>query len=539
VAREATARARATLPADMDVDNQVTSTVAGDDLLAVVRIEATPGLDQEAGLAMMASSQADDDDAQGRVAARLEDRRALALDRTQQIAGLLGIPQAIDGAEGSAAWKLPSMPLPESSVPLLSSDVVFGVSLLGPKPELCVFVYPPEPGCLGPLGIGESHFPGTRIVHVTPRTVPYETAGEVAPADVEITLSVIHRNIRQLAVPYVLSIFVSGVLSVGGESLAIPCIRVVVRSKGFIPWGSSLLPSEVEGVPVDVIEGPLFLPQGYEANNAERPSDAGEVFSGTHIKVLNGKKTVKGGRGTFGAVVRDRTSGERRGLTCAHVLDPPPLTGASRINFKTLKVVREDQSVTIGISIEGWKDGYELETDPNFRFSVDCGTFSLDEASFRVSSQLNVEGLREVWKECLPFPVPTLQRFTGNRFSLIDCPVFKHGATSGITIGKVATLGIVVQNHSLSCPPRNLKLDGGYSRVFTAKCFESLFIESENPTEELFSERGDSGSLVFLQNGTIVGMIFAGSNEQASPPFYSAASHIKDVEAVLHADLVF
>jgi hypothetical protein len=518
----------------MDVDNEIATTVAGDDSLAVVRIEATPGLDQEAGFAVnpqsVASSQADDDDSQGGIAARLEDRRGVNMSQPHRTTRRDQAATLLARAFGPGQLKLrvedqctfwPSVVCDLKGFDQLGQVVRESVIKYGEKAvgtyvgcdvrtgDVAIYSHHPYDE-LGPF-LNDDLLP----IHLTSAQAPTSDNTVVMTADDhETLLEAIHHNIDDLLAPNTIAIYPSACVFVKGVPHAEPCICVVVWAKGIVSIGSWVLPTVVDGIRVDVIEGLPFLRQvEYDPLSAEGACDiSGSLFPGSGLvsTASRGLTSI----GTFASILE--RNGLPFGLTAGHVL------GAEESHVYTQFDYDRRVKTVVGVVAECRKGTRQIGRVPAF---VDCGWFKLkDEAN--IATCLN-PSLAESWRTLTgETSLPTLSSGKGrtllpscSRGASASAIVYKHGRTSGLTDG-------IVQ-HSGVC-----QLSDGYfsHRGMKVHVSEALFVNKRS--FDRFSEGGDSGALVFKRSGQIVGMAFAGNES------FTVASFIEDIEAVFGGQLV-
>lgn len=94
--------------------------------------------------------------------------------------------------------------------------------------------------------------------------------------------------------------------------------------------------------------------------------------------------------------------------------------------------------------------------------------------------------------------------------------VFKHGLGSGLTDGIVCLSGV------------SQTQDAESGHIYVS---EALFVA--NKTFAQFSEKGDSGALVFTESGNVVGMVTSANAD------YSVVVFAEDIESALDVELVF
>ncbi|WP_031516426.1 hypothetical protein [Desulfofalx alkaliphila] len=262
---------------------------------------------------------------------------------------------------------------------------------------------------------------------------------------------------------------------------------------------SHLVPSRLEGVDTDVIEvGQIKMLS--DRNKELRPALPG--CSIAHYRVT---------AGTFGAVVRDRRTGERLILSNNHVL-------ANSSNGYDGRCAIGDAILQPG-SYDGGDDRHRIATLARFvpinRGSEEKQATCALARSFSTLTSALVGVLRPNYRIKVYKSV--------NQPNTVDCAVArpdrpdvigseimglgtvqgvadvkpgmtvkKSGRTTGVSRGTVKTIGTSLK----------VQMDGGKESV--------LF--TDQITADLGSKGGDSGSLVLTEDNYAVGLLFAGSD---------------------------
>ncbi|MDI6870459.1 MAG: hypothetical protein QME79_03700 [Bacillota bacterium] len=290
------------------------------------------------------------------------------------------------------------------------------------------------------------------------------------------------RREELFALPNVVGVAV-GYKRRGGAVTDQPSVVVLVRKK--VPLAQlapdEVIPSEVEGVPTDVVEvGDLkaleALPEepDPEAHRRKlRPARPG--ISIGHFRVT---------AGTLGAVVYDRESGEPLILSNNHVL-------ANSQTPRGRRAAIGDPVYQPG-PYDGGTAADTLATLHRYvplRFPTRRPAAASRSAAPALN-QVDAAVARPLSPELLRPEILGLGQLTGTAAAELEMPVRKSGRTTGCTNGKVTAL--------------HATLRVGYGEGRTATFVDQIVLEP-------MSQGGDSGSLVIDAAGRAVGLLFAGS----------------------------
>lgn len=314
---------------------------------------------------------------------------------------------------------------------------------------------------------------------------------------------------RILDKPNVVGIGV-GYKQVGGLLTDQISIVVLVRNK--VPSAGlsagDMVPAQVDSVPTDVVEVGVIRAQQARTDRW-RPAPGGVSIA--HYKVT---------AGTLGAVVRDRTSGQRLILSNNHVmansndampgdpiLQPGPVDGGRQPGDV---IARLERFIPITYSVSpgtcSVADAYAMLGNLAARLvgsSHRLATFQTHaEETNEVDAALaRPENDADVLDEILE-----IGTVAGSVDPALGMPVTKSGRTTGLTTGTITVLEATV--------------DVSYGSGQTAR-----FVNQAVTTP--MSEGGDSGSLVVsVETQQATGLLFAGSSQ---------ATVINPIRAVLDA----
>lgn len=211
-----------------------------------------------------------------------------------------------------------------------------------------------------------------------------------------------------------------------------------------------MIPKEISGIPTDVIEHSFSI----ECNTVNPKERQQELLGGIEIK--NSK--LNGNQGTLGCIVQHH--GEYYGLSCHHVIFGPNHNG---INGSIYQPSNVRNSIGVAEDIESSYDQF-----------YDCAIFKLINRNPAPNTGMN--------SEC--------GVLTGNKNPVVDDIVYKFGATTQRTVGKIISVGT----------------DNKFS------------ISNINNEDEPLSEKGDSGAVWYTKVGnTIRGVgLHLGKNESGT-----------------------
>jgi hypothetical protein len=305
----------------------------------------------------------------------------------------------------------------------------------------------------------------------------------VAPDDPRVrrALEAKRGNIVRLrAYPHVTGVGV-GFKEVGGSRTDQVAVRVYVDRKvprAELPEGE-LLPEEINGVPVDVIEASFEVHGGPAPPTGHRQRHA-PMLGGISVGNLG-----LGGSGTLGGSVFDRRTGRDLILSNWHVI------------CGSLSCAAGERIIQPGTG--GGDTGTAADVVARLhRFVI----------SNRVDAAVALlTGHRFLRRDLL-----NLGSYAGTAGPVLGAQVRKSGRTTGVTSAEVTDVSASVNV-------------GGYPQG-TLAFDDQIVIEDGNP-----SAPGDSGSLWIDQRRRVVGLNFAGSTGRA------IANPIADVIAALSIDI--
>ena len=280
-----------------------------------------------------------------------------------------------------------------------------------------------------------------------------------------------------------------GYKEVGGQRTDQVAIRVLVeRKRDRVPEGQ-MVPVEIDGVVTDVIER-VYVPQ-----IAVQELDVSAQADTTHYASLQGgismgpSRAINGSifAGTLGAVVIDNANNQHAALTNFHVAAVDTswhvgdrMVAPSRIDTGT--VPADEFGAIVRATLSGAVDGAVI--------SIDAGR----------ANQCSVVEIGQV---------------RGVRTATMGMAVRKRGRTTGLTFGTVDGIaGSVIVNYG----------DGIGTRTLT----NQISIATDTARNPLFSDHGDSGSVIVDDAGFVVGLLFAGAGSS------TAANQITDVQSELN-----
>ncbi len=284
---------------------------------------------------------------------------------------------------------------------------------------------------------------------------------------------------RYLAQPGVTGIDV-GYKFVGGVKTDEVAIRIHVASKRRSVPKAQLVPAEIDGAVTDVLE------RTYELQVAQRDVGVGLLADTVHYTTLEGgisigPSRVVGGSifaGTLGAIVIDNVTNQRAALTNFHVacVDSTWAVGDRQVQpsrIDTGSVPADEFGAILRATLSAEVDGSVL--------SIDSGRTSSGD-------------------------VVDIGNVRGTTPATLGAVVRKRGRTTGLTHGSVDGLGASV----------NIDYGDGIGvRTLT----NQISIATDTTQNPLFSDHGDSGSVVIDANGFVIGLLFAGggTNTLANP----------------------
>lgn len=282
-----------------------------------------------------------------------------------------------------------------------------------------------------------------------------------------------------LALPGVTAVDI-GYKEVGGELTGQLAIRVHVAQKKARVANAEKVPTEIEGVVTDVLQ------RVYEPQVASLAVDAGALADTTHYTSLQGgismgPSRVIGGfifAGTLGAIVIDNANNQHAALTNFHVAC---VDSTWHVGDRMVQPSRIDTGVPPG-------DEFGAIVRATLSMNIDGALVSIDPGHANVCTIAEIGSVK------------------GTRTATLGMAVRKRGRTTGLTYGSVDGLNSTV----------NVDYGDGIG-VHTLS--NQISIRTDTSHNPLFSDHGDSGSVIVDGDGYVVGLLFAGSgsNTVANP----------------------
>jgi len=263
-----------------------------------------------------------------------------------------------------------------------------------------------------------------------------------------------------------------GYKEVGGERTDQVAIRVhVARKTDDIPH-EERIPEQIEGAVTDVVE------RRYELHVASLELDVSAQADTTHYATLQGGISMGPSRaidnhifaGTLGAIVVDNATRARAALTNFHVAAVD----------------------------SGWHAGDRM-VQPS---RIDTGVVPSDEfgAILRATLSGNVDGavISVDAGKASACTVAEIGDVRGSRAAALGMAVRKRGRTTGLSHGTVDGIAATV----------NVDYGDGLG-VHTLT--NQVSIAADTARNRIFSDHGDSGSVIVDSDGYVVGLLFAGA----------------------------
>ncbi|UJP40606.1 S1 family peptidase [Cellulomonas palmilytica] len=276
---------------------------------------------------------------------------------------------------------------------------------------------------------------------------------------------------KYLAQPGVTGIDV-GYKVVGGVQTDQVAIRVhVEEKKKSVPKGQQV-PAQIDGVVTDVLE------RRYELQVTRAPLDVSALADTTHYATLEGGISMGPSRaiggyvfaGTLGAIVTDEASGQKAAVTNFHVAC---VDDGWSVGDRQVQPSRVDTGVPPG-------DEFGAILRAVLSSHVDGAVVSIDAG--RTTAQTIVD----------------IGTVNGTKPAALGMEVRKRGRTTGLTYGSVDGLALSV---SVDYG------DGLGVHVLTGQ----VSIATDTTKNPLFSDHGDSGSVIVDSTGAVVALLFAGA----------------------------
>ena len=259
---------------------------------------------------------------------------------------------------------------------------------------------------------------------------------------------------------------------VGGVQTEEVAIRVHVEKKRDGVPKDQRVPASIDGAVTDVLE------RRYELQVVRTPLDLSVQADTTHYATLQGGISIGPSRaiggfvyaGTLGAVVTDNVSGQKAAVTNFHV----------------------------ACVDSGWHVG-DRQVQPS---RVDTGTVPGDEfgAILRAVLSSHVDGavISIDPGKTTAGTIVDIGTVNGTKAATLGMVVRKRGRTTGLTHGSVDGLALTV----------NVDYGDGLG-VHTLT--DQVSIATDTTQNPLFSDHGDSGSVIVDSTGAVVALLFAGA----------------------------
>ena len=259
---------------------------------------------------------------------------------------------------------------------------------------------------------------------------------------------------------------------VGGVQTDEVAIRVHVEKKKDSVPKAQRVPASIDGAVTDVLE------RKYELQVVSRPLDFSAQADTTHYATLQGGISIGPSRaiggfvfaGTLGAIVTDNVSGKKAAVTNFHV----------------------------ACVDSGWHVG-DRQVQPS---RVDTGTVPGDEfgAILRAVLSSHVDGavLSIDAGKTTAGTIVDIGTVNGTKPATLGMVVRKRGRTTGLTHGSVDGLSLTVS------------VDYG-DGLGVHTLTNQVSIATDTSQNPLFSDHGDSGSVIVDSTGAVVALLFAGS----------------------------
>jgi hypothetical protein len=247
---------------------------------------------------------------------------------------------------------------------------------------------------------------------------------------------------------------------------------------------------EINEPPYIQVVGPTILYNSVLGNRKDRP-----LLIGSYISRFNQPG------GTLGSFVQKRKgSHDLFLLSCSHVLAPANIGNPGDPIFQPGGSTSSDDLVALL--------DYFMELVPQQATSLDAAIAKV--TCPHTLTHLNVQNKS----------ISTRKYYTRRKFEKRQkqgvVKVFKIGSASGETTGLVKN-SVRVENS-----------------LGTRSLFKNLIsIESEDRSK-LFSHRGDSGSLIYDENGRAVGLLIGGTNPDSHIPLKDHITYALPIEPILN-----
>ena len=260
---------------------------------------------------------------------------------------------------------------------------------------------------------------------------------------------------------------------VGGVQTDEIAIRVHVKQKKASVPKAQAVPKEIDGVVTDVLQ------RDYELQVvSEKVADFTVQADTTHYSTLEGGISMGPSRaiggyvfaGTLGAIVTDKASGKKAAVTNFHVAC---VDSTWHVGDRMVQPSRIDTGVAP-------TDEFGAILRATLSSHVDGAVISIDAGKTTTSSIVDIGTVH------------------GTKAATLGMDVRKRGRTTGLTYGKVDGLALTV---SVDYG------DGIGVRTLT----DQVSIAADTTRNAMFSDHGDSGSVIVDASGYVVALLFAGA----------------------------
>lgn len=259
---------------------------------------------------------------------------------------------------------------------------------------------------------------------------------------------------------------------VGGVQTDEVAIRVHVEKKKASVPKAQRVPASIDGVVTDVLE------RTYELQVVRTPLSVSAQADTTHYATLQGGISIGPSRaiggfvysGTLGAIVTDNVSGQKAALTNFHVAC---VDSGWHVGDRQVQPSRGDTGVVPG-------DEFGAILRAVLSSHVDGAVLSIDAGRTTAGTVVDIGTVN------------------GTKPATLGMTVRKRGRTTGLTHGSVDGLSLTV---SVDYG------DGLGVHVLT----DQVSIATDTTQNPLFSDHGDSGSVIVDSTGAVVALLFAGS----------------------------
>jgi hypothetical protein len=306
---------------------------------------------------------------------------------------------------------------------------------------------------------------------------------------------------------------------------------VVVGRKGFVRHDECLLSETAGGSIVDVVEGRTYSLGGPFNCNSESLywPENGQVPGGISI---SGDDKSRDYPGTLGMVVKKKNENAYYGLTCAHVLQHAGTVHAPALHDVNAALTAVKPCVPIGSASGAGKPNY-FYGRVGLRVPYGVVETTVDAALVELAD--GTQRHREAFRNsafALSGRIATVSDVAGKPNDA--CHVTKVGRTTGVTSGylfdqdlvgntfydvlgdKLSEPASVTSPHqrglysALTLSPTADGIRGGRHSQFLVVSEATTRHSTTRRFDAWFAAPGDSGSVVVLDNGDILGMVCAG-----------------------------